>query len=186
MADEQTPPQAPTGEPVITPETAPVAAQEPAPAVAEPAPVAQDPQTGTAPESAPPSPPAEELADPTKPIDELPVGVVTGGQPMGQADDRPKDEPTPEPKAPGTVIAQPVRVDGRNRRSADDALEGHWVKVVGGDHDGQKAAFVSAVEYDMYTGYPTKALVRFKDTTYTKEYDVVDYESLRPTTVTEA
>ena len=140
-------------------------------------------------------PTADQLADPNKAPEDLPPGVVVGGAPVSEAaphdgtepgDDKFEPAKLSDQPGPGTVTVQPVRVDGRNRRDDGDALEGHFVKVRNEDHDGKIAAYVSTVEHSAETGYPTRALVRFKDTDYTHEYAVVDYQDLEPMPIEKA
>lgn len=59
--------------------------------------------------------------------------------------------------------ADPVRVDGTNRLHGDDALEGHFVKVIDGEHAGRVGSFEKVLEHDPSTGQPTNILVRTRD-----------------------
>ena len=60
------------------------------------------------------------------------------------------------------AVSQPVQVDGRNRKAADAGMEGHFVKVVDGEHAGRVGAFVSVGEREA-DGYPKSILVRTRD-----------------------
>lgn len=71
----------------------------------------------------------------------------------------------------------PVQVDGRNRRSDEDALVGHFVDVVDGDHAGRRGAFERVLKYGE-DGWPTQALVRSRDEF--NELLTVAYKHLRP------
>lgn len=76
------------------------------------------------------------------------------------------------------VVVHPVRVDGRNRRSDDDVLEGHACEIVEGDYKGRKGVFLSVVRHDPQSGYPTQVLVRTQENEY--EHLSVPYSSIRP------
>ena len=85
--------------------------------------------------------------------------------------------------APGnTAHLAAVRVDNTTRRSDDDALEGHFVKVIGGEHEGQLGAYLHTLEADSKTGYPAQILVRFRDATYGHDVAAVAYKDVRPAT----
>jgi hypothetical protein len=77
-----------------------------------------------------------------------------------------------------TSQAQPIRVDGRNCRSDDDALEGGFVNVVAGPYKGRVGVFTQVLTYSDVTGYPTKILVRTRDDEH--ELIGVEYASVRP------
>lgn len=106
-----------------------------------------------------------------------PINVVVGGQsyPLDVVEE-----------APHGVVAlsfekhgvQPVRVDGRNRRSDNDALEGGFCQVVDGRFKGRKGVFVSVTKHDPNTGYPTQVVVRTRDNEY--QHLSVPYSSIRP------
>ena len=74
---------------------------------------------------------------------------------------------------------QPVHVDQYTRRSDDDVLAGHMLKVVSGDHAGEQAAFVKVDRYGP-DGYPERIVVRFTNARYSHEYAGVDYADVRP------
>jgi hypothetical protein len=88
--------------------------------------------------------------------------------------------------APGmpTELAQtavpPVKVDGRNRRSDDDALEGGFARVESADskHDGTIGVFESVVSYGD-DGYPEEVLFRTRDSA--SQLVSIPYDQLRPT-----
>jgi hypothetical protein len=75
-------------------------------------------------------------------------------------------------------MPQPVRVDGRNRRSDDDALEGALVNVVAGPHKGRVGVFLQVATYDHETGFPSRILVRTRDDEH--ELIPVAYGDVRP------
>lgn len=56
--------------------------------------------------------------------------------------------------------AAPVHVTNTTRRSDQDALEGHLVEVVSGEHKGKRGAFVRVEEHDEKTGFPHRILVK--------------------------
>ena len=58
--------------------------------------------------------------------------------------------------------AQPVSVDGRNRKHGDDGLEGHFVRVLKGDHKGRVASFDRVLTREP-DGYPGLILCRSRD-----------------------
>lgn len=72
-----------------------------------------------------------------------------------------KTEAAPSTKAVG-LVAQPIHVDGRNRRNADDGLEGGFVKIINGEHEGRVGAYVQTLEHAA-DGWPEKILVRSRD-----------------------
>jgi len=81
------------------------------------------------------------------------------------------------------IVAQstpslPVIVDGRTKRSDDDALEGGWVRVVDGEHAGRRGALLH-VEERGADGYPTRCIIRTRDAM--NQLLSVAYEHLRPT-----
>ena len=84
---------------------------------------------------------------------------------------------TPAPAARKAQNVQPVKVDGRNRRSDDDALEGGFCEIVAGEHDGVHGTFDQVVEYD-HAGYPVKVLVKPRDAATATL--VVNYSDVRP------
>lgn len=75
------------------------------------------------------------------------------------------------------IVKEPIRVDGRNRRSDEDGLEGHFVQVVAGDHQGLFGTFEEVVEAGE-DGYPETILV----TPRTAPNDRVEvaYKDVRP------
>lgn len=77
----------------------------------------------------------------------------------------------------GALPAQPVKVDGRNRRSDDDALEGYFVDVVSGYRQGSFGSFERVLKYGK-DGYPTQILVRTRDED--NELISVAYRDVRP------
>lgn len=83
-----------------------------------------------------------------------------------------------EPKAEAAPTAVPVHVDNKTRRSDEDAIEGGWVDVVSGDHQGRRGAYEQTLTRDPATGYPATILVRSRDAE--NEPLVVDYEDARP------
>lgn len=79
----------------------------------------------------------------------------------------PKPTPSPEkrrfvdePLKP--VKVQPVRVDGTNCRSDDDAREGCFVTIIAGEYTGRLASFEQVQSYGK-DGYPTEIIVRTRD-----------------------
>lgn len=80
------------------------------------------------------------------------------------------------PVVKATTI-QPVQVDGRNKRSDDDAILHSFVNVVDGDHQGRMGAFERVLEYGE-DGWPKRALVRTRDEF--NELLSVAYDHLRP------
>lgn len=77
------------------------------------------------------------------------------------------------------VVAHPVFVDGTNRRSDADGLEGQKVEIVDGDHKGRKGVFLKTETYDPQSGYPVQIIVR---TDADDKYELlsVPYASVRP------
>lgn len=53
-------------------------------------------------------------------------------------------------------------VDRLGRRSGDDALEGQFVRLVSGEHQGRVGAYVETTERDK-DGFPSQILVRSRD-----------------------
>jgi len=127
---------------------------------------------------------------------ERPIGVAYGGDRM-QA----RDPVTAEPVTVGReadvrdikgiaagaseddqgnpiVVVAPVRVDGRNRRTDDDALEGAQCEIVKGDLKGTEGVFTQVQRYDPESGYPTQVIVRTDDDNY--ELVSVPYADIRP------
>lgn len=141
----------------------------------------------------------EDFASPLESERNLPVGQVVGGGGYAPA---PADLSGPEVEQPGqghdslaydkhgteattaggekvtVVVAHPVRVDGTNRRSDDDALEGHKVKIVEGDYKDRKGVFLSVERHDPSTGYPSQVIVRTSDDE--NQLLSVPYGSIRP------
>lgn len=130
---------------------------------------------------------------------DLPVGVPVGGggyelaeadlsgkkpgTPGGSHDSLAYDKHSTEAttkagKTVAIVVAHPVRVDGTNRRSDDDALEGSKVKIVAGDYKDRKGVFLKVEQHDPKSGYPAQVIVRTSDDEH--QYLSVPYESIRP------
>jgi hypothetical protein len=76
------------------------------------------------------------------------------------------------------VVVHPVRVDGRNRRSDDDVIEGGPCEITEGDLEGVDGVFWLVARYDPQTGYPVQVIVRTADDQ--NEYVSVPYDSIRP------
>ena len=72
---------------------------------------------------------------------------------------------------------QPIKVDGRSRRSDDDALEGGPVDIVDGEHAGKYGAFVRVLQHAA-DGYPKQILVRTRDAE--NELLSIAYDHVRP------
>lgn len=126
-----------------------------------------EPEPVSAPESeATPDPQAEPAAEPGSPQEA--AGAVTGTLPA--------ESPT-EDRA--TRTASSVFVDNHGARSDDDALEGHFVRVVSGEHKGVYGALVDVLTRGE-DGYPDKCLVRQRDPAGDKDLVGVDYVDLRP------
>jgi hypothetical protein len=70
-----------------------------------------------------------------------------------------------------------VWVDNFTRRTGDDALSGHFARVVGGDHEGKYGVFVEALTADK-DGFPDDVLFRTRDDR--QELLTVKYKDLRP------
>lgn len=113
------------------------------------------------------------------------AGVSSGGQITPTAptspvshDGTPGNSQTVEHQTTEGPAVQPVNTDGTNRRSDDDALVGHFVDVVAGEHKGRFGAFERVLKHDVETGYPAQALIRTRD-----EFNqllAVAYKDLRP------
>jgi hypothetical protein len=106
---------------------------------------------------------------------------IKGGEPTeaSEAEHRRKaadEEHDANPKPTPELQSQPVRVDGRNRRNANDGLEGHFVDVVDGEHKGRFGAFTEVAEREK-DGYPKTILVRTRDEF--NELLTVAYEHVR-------
>lgn len=71
-----------------------------------------------------------------------------------------------------------VLVDNFTRRSGDDALFGHFVDVIAGDHAGRRGHYFEDVSHGT-DGYPLRVLVRSRDEH--NEMLEVDYKDVRPT-----
>lgn len=92
------------------------------------------------------------------------------------------------------VPTQSGLIDQASRRSGDDALEGHFVRIdlsfdgVSdayeqanlGDHRGDYGVYLTPVSLNQDTGIPELALVRLRDETNARI--TVPYEALRPAT----
>lgn len=100
----------------------------------------------------------EELADQFK-KDELKTAAAVQGVEVASGDTK---ADIAEKLVAAQPVVQPVQVDGRNRKSDEDGLEGHFVNVVDGEHKGRLGAFVSVVEREA-DGYPKQILVRTRD-----------------------
>jgi hypothetical protein len=70
-----------------------------------------------------------------------------------------------------------VRVDNHAVRSDDDALEGHFVNVVAGPHEGVFGVFDKVNEYAA-DGYPKTVIVEARDAK--GDLFTVNYKDLRP------
>lgn len=77
---------------------------------------------------------------------------AVGNAPALQAAEKTKTKPP----------AQPVHVDGTNRRLGTDALEGGWVRFLKGDYKGKVASFEQVLDRET-DGYPKEILVRTRD-----------------------
>ena len=76
--------------------------------------------------------------------------------------------------------ATPVRVDNKSRRSDKDGLEGHFVRVVTGEHEGSVGVFQSVESYNTDDGYPDQIIVKFTDPAYDAELAVLPYADVVP------
>lgn len=123
--------------------------------------------------TAPDMPPADETVS-----EPVPAPVVETPDPTPVAVEAPQ-EPAPQPVQPVAPV-QPIRVDGTNRRSDEDGLEGGFVEIVSGDYVGVVGSFLSVVKYDTTTGYPETILVRARD--HAGDHDLVSvaYADCRP------
>lgn len=72
---------------------------------------------------------------------------------------------------------QPIKVDGRTRRSDDDGLEGGFVDVVDGEHEGRFGSFFRVLQHAA-DGYPKLILVKTRDAE--NELLSVAYAHVRP------
>lgn len=71
-----------------------------------------------------------------------------------------------------------VTVSNFNRRSGDDAILGHFVDVVGGEHQGRRGHYFADVSHGT-DGYPERVHVQSRDAdNLTLE---VNYADIRPT-----
>src|ERR1035437_4268528 len=105
--------------------------------------------------------------------------MTPSGSSKSEAEHRRKaadEEHGANPKPTPELQSQPVRVDGRNRRNANDGLEGHFVDVVDGEHKGRFGAFTEVAEREK-DGYPKTILVRTRDEF--NELLTVAYEHVR-------
>lgn len=76
-------------------------------------------------------------------------------------------------------VAQPVDViDNSTRRNDDDAVQGSFVDVVAGEHEGRRGSFEHVVTYNDKDGYPETVLIRSRD--QRSEPLVVNYKDVRP------
>lgn len=73
--------------------------------------------------------------------------------------------------------AAPVTVDNHAVRTDDDALEGHFCKVVAGDDEGVVGVFESVVDRES-DGYPKHIIVRSRDAS--NRLFTVAYKDVRP------
>lgn len=189
----------------MTDETHTPEPQEPVSAP-EPQPPVKWPESPQEPAEAPEQPPlAAGGRDPAEPppayglTADPPPGIVVGGQDRQASPPDLADAPEPAggdlgplayekhsteataedgEKVP-IVVAHPVFVDGTNRRSDNDGLEGQKVEIVEGDHKGRKGVFLKTETYDPQTGYPVQIIVR---TDADDKYELlsVPYASVRP------
>jgi hypothetical protein len=100
----------------------------------------------------------EELADQFK-KDELKTAADVVGVDVASRDTK---AVIAEKLVAAAPSAQPVQVDGRNRKAGDDGLEGHFVNVVAGEHAGRVGAFIKVLEREA-DGFPKQILVRTRD-----------------------
>lgn len=92
---------------------------------------------------------------------------------------RKKKNPTPTPaQALGVKKGEPVHVDSTTARSDNDALAGHFAKVVSGKHQGRYGVFDTVAEYNDQDGYPKRVILVTRDEH--AERLVVNYSDLRP------
>lgn len=64
-------------------------------------------------------------------------------------------------KAPAKAAAK-EELDALGRRDATDPLEGSFVEIKSGEHEGRVGAFLRTVERDV-KGFPKRILVRSRD-----------------------
>lgn len=76
-----------------------------------------------------------------------------------QTPEQPVEAPQEAAQQP---VAQPVTVDGTNRPHSAAGLEGHFVKVIRGEHAGRVGVFLQTLERDL-KGLPTRILFRSHD-----------------------
>jgi hypothetical protein len=124
--------------------------------------MADDPQLE--PDPSAPSLPTDPVADPPA-ADPEPAAAL---------------EPDPPAAADAPGAPAPVKVEGRNRRSDDDALEGGWADVVSGDFAGRHGVFDYVVTYSPDDGYPATVALLTRDEM--NEHLIVSYSDLRPST----
>lgn len=74
-----------------------------------------------------------------------------------------------------------VTVTNRTRRSGADALFGHFVDIVAGEHEGRRGHYFADVSHGS-DGYPDRVLVRSRDER--NEILEADYADVRPTSYT--
>jgi hypothetical protein len=98
------------------------------------------------------------------------------------AKDVPKASTLPAGASVQTKHAQPVRVDGRTRRTDADGLEGGRVKVTGGEFEGREGVFTTVAQYDPDTGYPKVIIVRTADGVDAGELLTVPYDDVEAIT----
>ena len=125
------------------------------------------------------------MADEATQPDQQPVEPAPVAAPVADPTQAPADAPSPSPEATTAGAspqpqAAPVTVDHSTRRDDNDALEGHFAKVVDGEHAGQTGVFSQVLEYDPQTGYPALVLIDFRDANYTYAQAPVRYGSIRP------
>jgi hypothetical protein len=106
---------------------------------------------------------APQAAEPTPTGDSPAPDPTVGGAPE-EASAPAVSSPSPS-AAEAAPAVQPVFVDQYARRSDDDALENSFVQILSGDHAGQVGAVIK-VEARGDDGYPTRVIVRLKDTAY--------------------
>jgi phage-related tail fiber protein len=76
------------------------------------------------------------------------------------------------------VVAHPVRVDGRNKRSDDDVPEGARCTIVQGNDKNTDGVFFSVERYDPQSGYPVQVIVRTDDDQ--NQFLSLPYSYIRP------
>lgn len=117
------------------------------------------------------APAGEDASPATSPTD--------GTSPADQVEEAvPEASSTEAPPEPVIVAVAPVKVEGRNRRTDDDALEGGWAVVVSGEFAGRRGTFDYVVDYSAVDGYPETVALLTRDER--NEHLIVSYADLRP------